>query len=211
MSMHILLNNASQCCFDPLTVAHYLLGSIIVVRGVRALIVEVEAYGSGPDGPWPDQASHAYRGQTKRNTSMFGPSGYIYIYRSYGIHTCANIVCGPPSVPAAVLLRSAKILDGYDTACQRRGIADPDHTLARGPGNLCQALGITIADDGIDLCESSSPIHLYFPIHPLHPCTGPRVGVSHAADRPWRLWLVDYPEVSSYRRSKHAPIRGASD
>lgn len=177
---------------------------------MTATIVEVEAYGGVPDGPWPDPASHSYRGPNARNLVMTGPAGRLYTYRSHGLHVCANAVCGPDGVAAAVLLRAGIITDGFDLARRRRGPAIRDAALARGPGNLCSALGITLVDNGIDLFDPSSPIRLEL-ADPRPALTGPRVGVSRAADRAWRFWLDGYPEVSAYRRSPRAPETGRSD
>ncbi len=195
---------------DPLAAAHRLLGATLMGRGVRAVIVEVEAYGGVPDGPWPDAAAHSYRGRNGRNAVMFGPPGRLYTYRSHGIHVCANVSCGPDGTAAAVLLRAAAVEDGTDVAQVRRGAAIRPAALARGPGNLCSALGITMEDNGIDLFDPDSPVTLDIN-EPLTAASGPRVGVSQAADRPWRLWLAGRPEVSAYRRSPRAPDPGTSD
>ncbi len=195
---------------DPVAAAHRLLGATLTARGVRALVVEVEAYGGVPDGPWPDAAAHSYRGLNARNAVMFGPPGRLYTYRSHGIHVCANVSCGPDGTAAAVLLRAAALEEGTDVAQARRGKAIRPVALARGPGNLCSALGITMADNGIDLLDPDSPVTLELN-EPLPAVSGPRVGVSQAADRPWRLWLAGRSEVSAYRRSPRAPAPGASD
>lgn len=199
---------------DPLTAARRLLGAVITARGVSARIVEVEAYGGPPDGPWPDTAAHSYRGRTARNAVMFGPPGRLYTYRSHGIHLCANISCGVDGAAAAVLLRAAAIEFGHETAQSRRGPAVPSAALARGPGNLCSALGIVMTDNGVDVFGADSPVtvRLSEPAgEPVAEAAGPRVGVSHAADRPWRLWIPGRPEVSSYRRSPRAPRPGLGD
>jgi DNA-3-methyladenine glycosylase len=202
--------NAEQLEVDPVAAAHRLLGATITGRGVRAIVVEVEAYGGVPDGPWPDAAAHSYRGLNGRNAVMFGPPGRLYTYRSHGIHVCANIVCGPDGTAAAVLLRAAAVEDGTDLARSRRGEAVRPVALARGPGNLCSALGITMADNTIDVFDPKSPVRLT--LNEAHGAvSGPRVGISQAADRPWRLWLAGRPEVSAYRRSPRAPAPGASD
>ena len=201
---------AEQLAVDPVSAAHRVVGATLVGRGVRVTVVEVEAYGGVPDGPWPDPAAHSYRGPNDRNRVMFGPPGHLYTYRSYGIHICANVVCGPDGTAAAVLLRSAAVDDGADAARSRRSQSAKATALARGPGNLCAALGITMADYGTDLFDPDSPIRLE--LHrPVVAETGPRVGVSQAADRPWRLWLASRPEVSSYKRSPRAPMSGDSD
>ena len=201
---------AGQLVVDPVAAAHRLLGATLIGRDVRATVVEVEAYGGVPDGPWPDASAHSYRGLNGRNGVMFGPPGRLYTYRSHGIHVCANVSCGPDGVAAAVLLRAAAIDAGLDVAQGRRGAAVRPVALARGPGNLCSALGITMADNGIDLFDEKSPVRLL--LHEAQSAvSGPRVGISQAADRPWRLWLAGKPEVSAYRRSPRAPAPGASD
>src|SRR4249919_2474871 len=149
---------ARQLSVNPLTAARRLLGAVLVGRAVSAMIVEVEAYGGPDDGPWPDAASHSYRGPNARNIVMTGHAGRLYTYRSHGIHVCANVVCGPDGIAAAVLLRAGVITDGIEAARLRRGAAVPDSALARGPGNLCAALGIAMADNGIDLFDPSSEV-----------------------------------------------------
>ena len=202
--------SADELQVDPVAAAHRLLGATLTGRGVRAIVVEVEAYGGVPDGPWPDAAAHSYRGRNGRNAVMFGPPGRLYTYRSHGIHVCANVSCGPDGVAAAVLLRAAAIEAGLDVAQDRRGAAIRRVALARGPGNLCSALGITMVDNGIDLFNPKSPVRLTLN-NRRGVVSGPRVGISQAADRPWRLWLAGRPEVSAYRRSPRAPAPGASD
>jgi DNA-3-methyladenine glycosylase len=201
---------ADQLLVDPVAAAHRLIGATLIGRGVRATVVEVEAYGGVPDGPWPDASAHSYRGRNGRNGVMFGPPGHLYTYRSHGIHVCANVSCGPDGVAAAVLLRAAAIDAGLDVAQDRRGAAVRTVALARGPGNLCSALGITMADNEIDLFDPKSPVQLTLN-EAQGAVSGPRVGISQAADRPWRLWLAGRPEVSAYRRSPRAPAPGASD
>jgi DNA-3-methyladenine glycosylase len=201
---------ADQLVANPVGAAQRLLGATLAGRGVTATIVEVEAYGGVPNGPWPDAAAHSYRGPTGRNTVMFGPPGRLYTYRSHGIHVCANVVCGADGVAAAVLLRAAAIETGLDVAQSRRGASVRSIALARGPGNLCSALGIAMADNGIDLFDVGSPVRLRLN-DTLDAVAGPRVGISQAADRPWRLWLPGRAEVSAYRRSPRAPAPGASD
>jgi DNA-3-methyladenine glycosylase len=195
---------------DPLTAARRLLGSRLWAGGAAAMIVEVEAYGGPPDEPWPDPAAHSYRGPNARNAVMFGQPGRLYTYRSHGIHVCANVVCGPVGAAAAVLLRAAVVDAGIDVARGRRGPAVRDRALARGPGNLCSALAITMDHYGADLFDPASPVRLQLGEAAVA-VGGPRVGVSQAADRPWRFWLADRPEVSAYRRSPRAPAPGASD
>jgi DNA-3-methyladenine glycosylase len=205
--------SAHDLAADPVTAARRLLGAQLTGRGVRASIVEVEAYGGPADGPWPDTASHSFRGIGGRNTVMFGPAGRLYTYLSHGIHVCANVVCGYDGVAGAVLFRAAAIEDepedGVDIARARRGSVATT-ALARGPGNLCSALGIIMADNGIDLFCDTSPVRLRLD-ETEEVVSGPRVGVSTAADRPWRFWLPDRKEVSAYRRSPRAPAVGLSD
>ncbi|MUL85942.1 MULTISPECIES: DNA-3-methyladenine glycosylase [unclassified Mycolicibacterium] len=195
---------------DPLLAARRLLGAELTGRGVSAVIVEVEAYGGPPEGPWPDAASHSFRGASGRNLVMFGPPGHLYTYRSHGVHVCANVVCGFDGVAGAVLLRAAAVRAGTDVAGRRRGPAVLPVALARGPGNLCSALGITMEDNGIDLFGADSPVRLRM-AEEVPAVDGPRVGVSTAADRRWRFWLAGQREVSAYRRSPRAPAPGASD
>lgn len=202
--------SAGQLVVDPVEAAHRVLGATLTGRGVSGIVVEVEAYGGVPDGPWPDAAAHSYRGPSGRNAVMFGPPGRLYTYRSHGIHVCANVSCGPDGTAAAVLLRAAVVTEGVDVAQARRGPAVRTVALARGPGNLCSALGITMSDNGIDLFDAESPVRLTLNAAD-GAVAGPRVGVSQAADRPWRLWLSGRPEVSAYRRSPRAPAPGASD
>ncbi len=175
-----------------------LLGRTFVGHGVTVRITEVEAYGG-----IEDPASHAYT-RTKRSEIMFGPPWHLYVYRSYGIHHCANVVTGPTEKAAAVLLRAGDVVDGLDIARERRpGIADP--VLGRGPGNLALVLGLTLDDLGTPLLDGDG-VHLGPAVPPpARVCQGPRVGVSRAADVPWRLWLPDEPSVSAYRRSPRAP------
>jgi DNA-3-methyladenine glycosylase len=201
---------ADLLAVDPLTAARRLLGASLTGRGVSAMIVEVEAYGGPADGPWPDAAAHSFRGRSPRNSVMFGPAGRLYTYRSHGIHVCANVACATDRVAGAVLLRAAAVESGLDTALARRGELVRPAALARGPGNLCSALGITMEDNGIDLFDPSSPVQLELGEQDRGQ-VGPRVGVSKAADRPWRLWLAGRPEVSLYRRSPRAPTPGGSD
>jgi DNA-3-methyladenine glycosylase len=195
---------------DPVAAARRLLGAALIGRGVTAMVVEVEAYGGPPDGPWPDAASHSFRGRRGRNAVMFGPPGRLYTYRSHGIHVCANVVCAAEDVAGAVLIRAAAVEEGHHLAVVRRGESLRPAALARGPGNLCSALGITMDDNGIDLFDPRSAVRLV--LGEEHPALdGPRVGVSQAADRPWRFWLAGRPEVSAYRRSPRAPAPGDSD
>ncbi|WP_422629932.1 DNA-3-methyladenine glycosylase [Rhodococcus sp. (in: high G+C Gram-positive bacteria)] len=192
---------------DPVAGARALLGAIIRVGDVALRISEVEAYGGPDGGPWPDPAAHSYRGCTTRNAVMYGPAGHLYVYRSYGLHHCANISIGADGVAGAVLLRGAQVASGTDIVRARRtpGIAAPN--LAKGPGNLAEALGLTLADNGVDVFSAEARVRLVLgaAAPPARVASGPRVGISRAADRPWRLWIPGSVGVSAYRRSPRAP------
>ncbi|MFI7671955.1 DNA-3-methyladenine glycosylase [Nocardia sp. NPDC049526] len=196
-----------ELAVEPPAAARRLLGSTLWSGPVGVRIVEVEAYGGDPAGPWPDPASHSGRGRTKRNAVMFGPAGVLYVYLSYGMHMCVNVTSGPDGTASAVLIRSGEVIAGSDTVRKRRPAARTDADLARGPGNLGSALGITLSDYGTPLFDPASPIRLELngAIDPAEISDGPRVGVSSAADVPWRFWLAS-PAVSVYRRSPRAPI-----
>lgn len=168
----------------------------MVVGPVRARIVEVEAYGSPPDGPWPDPAAHSFPGVTPRNEVMFGPPGHLYVYLSYGIHVCANVTAGPDGVGSGVLLRAARIEQGEEIVRTRRPAGQTSRLLASGPGRLAEAMGITLADKGIDLLAPDSSVRLEGAARRGAVATGPRIGISRAVERPWRLWLAGEPEVS---------------
>lgn len=163
-------------------------------------LTEVEAY-AGPDDP----ASHAARGRTPRTAVMFGTPGHAYVYFSYGIHWCLNVVCGPAGTAAAVLLRGAAVVSGLPTARSRRPRVADDARLARGPGVLTVAAGITGTLTGTDLCAAGSPVTLHRGTAPGRVVTGPRVGVSTGADVAWRFRSTGEPSVSAYRRSPSAP------
>ena len=173
-----------------------LLASSVDDRCVVVRITEVEAYG----GVGEDPGSHAYRGQTPRNASMFGPPGRAYIYFTYGMHWCVNVVTGPEGSAAAVLLRAGEVIEGVEVARQRRPSARSDRDLARGPARLTAAMGITGALDGVDLFDDASPLQLRLARKPLDAAvTGPRTGVAGAgAPTPWRF-AADHPSVSPYR------------
>lgn len=169
---------------------------------VRVRLTEVEAY-EGQDDP----GSHAYRGPTARTTIMFGGAGRAYVYRSYGVHWACNVVTGPAGVASAVLLRAGEVVEGHALAQHRRGAHVAHRALARGPGNLAAALGITGADYGAALLDGGA-LRLHPASHDGTVVAGPRVGVSRAADVPWRFWLADEPSVSAYRRSPRAAPAG---
>ncbi len=198
-------------------VAPDLLGCVLEHETADGLVAveltEVEAYAGASD-----PASHAYRGKTPRNAVMFGPPGHAYVYFTYGMHFCVNVVClGQEGSASAVLLRAGAIVAGEDQARARRTLGPvPSGTttvaprdLARGPARLCQALGIDRALDGADICVPSSPLRVRTgagtPPRSVKIATGPRVGVSSAAEIPWRFWLEGEPTVSVYRA--HVPRR----
>lgn len=167
---------------------------------VCVVLTEVEAY----DGS-SDAASHAFHGPTPRNAVMFGPAGHLYVYFSYGIHWCANVVCGPEGEASAVLLRAGRVVEGVELARARRGSRVDDHSLARGPANLTQALGIGRRHDGAPL-TANTLLTLTYDEPPTVVSSGPRVGISRAADAPWRFWATGDPTVSAYKRNPRANV-----
>jgi DNA-3-methyladenine glycosylase len=206
-------------------VAPDLLGCVLeheTAEGMVAVeLTEVEAYAGRSD-----PASHAYRGKTARNAVMFGPPGHAYVYFTYGMHFCVNVVClGEEGSASAVLLRAGRVIAGEELARARRtrgttAIAPRD--LARGPARLCHALGIDRSQNGADMVSAGSPLRMlseagnparsaalvpgeHHPATPRRIVTGPRVGVSSAAEIPWRYWYDGDPTVSIYR--PHVPRR----
>jgi DNA-3-methyladenine glycosylase len=167
---------------------------------VAVRIVEVEAYA----GEGQDPASHAHRGRTRRNATMFGPPGLAYVYFTYGMHWCLNVVTSPPGTGAAVLLRAGSVVHGLEAVRRRRARPDDrvpaDRDLGRGPARLTAALAVTGEQDGLDLLDGSGPLRLRLaPTSQERVEAGPRVGVGAAPSRPWRFWLADEPAVSAYR------------
>jgi DNA-3-methyladenine glycosylase len=162
-------------------VAPELVGAELYVDGVGGVIVEIEAYDH------EDPAAHGFRGRTERNAAMFGPPGHAYVYRSYGIHWCLNFVCEDEGVASAVLIRALEPTQGMETMAARRGLAEP-RLLASGPGRLCQALGVTRAHDGLPL--DRPPFELRARRSEPELVVGRRVGITKAADRPWRYGLA---------------------
>lgn len=166
----------------------------VVVR-----LTEVEAYG-GADDP----GSHAYRGQTRRNATMFGPPGCAYVYFTYGLHWCLNVVTGPVGTASAVLLRAGEVVEGHELAVQRRP-RSTERDLARGPARLTSALGVTGELDGVDLCAGDSPLRLRrgVQVPPGLVVVGPRVGVSGAGGATrWRFSVANDRNVSAYRAGR---------
>ena len=202
---------------DPLVVAPGLLGAILIhgvdgdheadsVHGadadhqaegaVAVRLTEVEAY----LGEGEDPASHSHRGLRPRNAVMFGPPGHAYVYFTYGMHWCANVVCRPDGVSGGVLLRAGEVISGLPLARSRRPAARRDVDLARGPARLANALALTGIDNGRDLCDGGGlEIRAGRTPDPDQVRTGPRVGVAGGASSPWRFWLADEPTVSACR------------
>jgi DNA-3-methyladenine glycosylase len=196
-----------------------LLGCVLVhetPEGVVAVaLTEVEAYAGELD-----PASHAYRGMTGRNAVMFGPPGHAYVYFTYGMHFCANVVCLPAGTAQGVLLRAGRVITGEDLARRRRAsrrtlpgessaqVTLPARDLARGPARLCQALAIDRTQNGLDLCDPASPLRLQGEDSSARTAggnaisVGPRVGVSAGADTNWRFWRSNDETVSTYRPYK---------
>lgn len=170
-----------------------LLNKLVVAGGRAGRIVEVEAY-LGVDDP----ASHAFRGPTRRNATMFGPPGHLYVYFSYGVHWCANAVCRPAGTAHAVLLRALSPEAGIEEMRADRPAARRDRDLCSGPGKLCQALGITGQHDGVDLVSGRGGVSVRDDGTPPpdRPGVGPRVGISRAAELPLRFWVPGDPSVS---------------
>jgi DNA-3-methyladenine glycosylase len=168
-------------------VAPDLLGVTLLVDSVGGKIVEVEAYDQ------EDPASHAFRGRTARNGSMFGPPGHAYVYRSYGIHWCLNLVCAEEGNPEAVLIRALQPTDGVPLQQRRRGADDP-RGLCSGPGKLCQALAITGEHDGLPL--DLPPFRLEERTETPEIATGPRIGITRATQRFWRYGVAGSPFLS---------------
>lgn len=200
-------------------VAPELLGCVLahhVADGVVAAeIVEVEAYMGRADPP-----SHAFRGQTARNEVMFGEPGHAYVYFTYGMHFCVNLVCQPAGEASAVLLRAGRVVDGVELAAARRAGASGRNgsrrlaELASGPARLCQALGIDRAQNGSDVCDPGGALRVlalegFSGLPADRIAAGPRVGVSTGAEVPWRFWIAGDPTVSAYRA--HVPRRRTGD
>ncbi|WP_250445451.1 DNA-3-methyladenine glycosylase [Actinotalea sp. C106] len=188
-----------------LELAPALLGGTVTVQStagtVAVRLTEVEAY----DGA-EDPGSHAFRGRTARNASMFGPAGHLYVYRHLGLHHCVNLVTGHPGAAAAVLLRAGEVVAGQDLARERRrraGVCRTDVDLARGPARLAVALGLSLGDDGVGVLDPAGRVSLLRAEHPPPALQGPRVGVSgpggDARLHPWRFWIESEPSVSAYR------------
>lgn len=176
-------------------VAPLLLGGVVRVGDVAVRLTEVEAYLGEVD-----PGSHAFRGRGKRNAVMFGPPGHLYTYFTYGMHTCANVVCMPEGVASGVLLRAGEVIEGAEIARERRVTSRKPSDLAQGPARLAVALGIRLDDAGTNL--ESGRVRLELPESPSPFAAGPRTGVSGdggSAEFPWRFWVPGEPSVSPYR------------
>jgi DNA-3-methyladenine glycosylase len=161
-------------------VAPELIGATLLCKGVGGIIVEVEAYHH------TDPAAHSFNGRTERNAIMFGPAGYVYVYRSYGIHWCLNFVCEREGSASAVLIRALAPTQGLRVMRRRRGLAE-ERLLCSGPGRLCEALGITAAHNGLAL--DRPPFEIFARKEDVDIAVGPRIGLTKAVDQPWRFGL----------------------
>lgn len=179
-------------------VAPELIGTTVLFNGVGGIIVEVEAYHH------TDPAAHSFAGPTERNAVMFGPPGHLYVYRSYGIHWCMNFVCEPDGIAGALLIRAIEPTEGLRTMRRRRGVKE-ERQLCSGPGKLCQALGITRAHNALAL--DSMPFQLFARSAPVTVVRGLRIGITKAADKPWRYGLKDSKFVSKPFKSGAAKDR----
>lgn len=207
---------------DARELAPLLLGAMLTHESregpVSVRLTEVEAYLGPEDSLHPDPGSHTFRGQTPRNAPMFGPAGHLYVYFTYGMHHCTNIVCGPEGVASALLLRAGEIVEGVGLAQLRRPTSKTPADLARGPARLAKALGLTTADSGRDAL--AAPFRLVLPSGPAADISsGPRVGVSGAGgsdEYAWRFWLTGDPTVSAYKaaqprsRARKPPVSGSA-
>jgi len=176
-------------------VAPDLIGATLLCNGVGGVIVEVEAYHH------TEPAAHSYRGETARNAVMFGPAGFVYVYRSYGIHWCVNFVCEAEGSASAVLIRALEPTQGLSTMGRRRGGVD-DRLLCSGPGKLCEALGITHKHNGLAL--DRAPFELRARAQTPEIVTGPRIGITKAVELPWRYGLKGSRFLSKPFRAKRA-------
>ena len=193
---------------DARQLAPLLLGAVLTHESrdgaVSVRLTEVEAYLGPEDSLHPDPGSHTYRGPTPRNAPMFGPAGHLYVYFTYGMHHCTNIVCGPEGTASALLLRAGEIVDGIELARHRRTTSKSAADLARGPARLAKALGLTTADSGRDAL--APPFGLALPPRPVGKVSsGSRVGVSGTGGTDqysWSFWITGDPTVSQYKAAK---------
>jgi DNA-3-methyladenine glycosylase len=187
--MHTAQEKLTQAFFDRSVheVAPDLIGATLLVGGAGGVIVEVEAYHH------TDPAAHSYHGRTDRNAVMFGPPGFAYVYRSYGLHWCLNFVCEGEGSASAVLIRALQPVAGLAVMERRRGTR-VERLLCSGPGRLCQALAITQAHNGLRL--DRAPFALYARTEAVKLVAGPRIGISKAVERPWRYGVAGSPFLS---------------
>lgn len=186
-------------------VAPYLLGALVRHESPEGPVVvrltEVEAYLGPRDSEHPDPGAHSYRGKTNRNAVMFGPPGHLYVYFTYGMHFCANLVCRPEGLSSGCLLRAGEVVEGLDLARLRRPTAKHDYELARGPARLTKAMGFNLSHNGIAALAGDVTVTL--PSTPeLNVQTGPRVGLSGPGgteNYPWRFWIGGDKTVSQFR------------
>ncbi|WP_324644724.1 DNA-3-methyladenine glycosylase [Pseudarthrobacter sp. LT1] len=202
---------------DARELAPKLLGAVLTHESrdgaVSVRLTELEAYMGPEDSLHPDPGSHTYRGPTPRNAPMFGPAGHLYVYFTYGMHHCTNIVCGPAGVASALLLRAGEVVDGLELARLRRPTSKTPADLASGPARLAKALGLTTADSGRDAL--APPFRLELPSAPAGAVSsGPRVGVAGAGgtdEYAWRYWLTGDPTVSRYKAAKPRTRKQAAE
>jgi DNA-3-methyladenine glycosylase len=197
-TLHNPRESLTQSFFDRsvLEVAPELIGATLLVGGIGGVIVEVEAYHH------TEPAAHSYRGRTARNAVMFGPAGFAYVYRSYGIHWCLNFVCEGEGSASAVLLRALQPTEGLATMRRRRGLAD-ERLLCSGPGRLCEALAVTDAHYGLRL--DRPPFALFARPGAVEIATGPRIGLTKAVELPWRCGLAGSPFLSKPFKPARGP------
>ncbi|PYI64240.1 DNA-3-methyladenine glycosylase [Arthrobacter livingstonensis] len=187
-------------------VAPYLLGALVRHESPEGPVVvrltEVEAYLGPADSPDPDPGAHSYRGKTKRNAVMFGPPGHLYVYFTYGMHFCANLVCRPVGTSSGCLMRAGEVVEGLELARSRRPTSKRDHELAQGPARLTKAMGLNLGHNGIPALGGEVTVTLPGSPVPGVVMRGPRVGISGpggTADYPWRFWLDGDPTVSKFK------------
>jgi DNA-3-methyladenine glycosylase len=194
-TLHKPLEPLTQSFFDRSVheVAPDLIGATLLVGGIGGVIVELEAYHH------TEPAAHSYRGRTPRNAVMFGPAGFAYVYRSYGIHWCLNFVCEGEGSAAAVLLRALQPVEGLATMRRRRGVSD-ERLLCSGPGRLCEALAVTHAHNGRRL--DRPPFALFAGTGKVEVVTGPRIGLTKAVELPWRYGLAGSAFLSKPFRTR---------
>lgn len=200
-------------------VAPYLLGALVRHESAEGAVVvrltEVEAYLGPADSPDPDPGAHSYRGKTNRNAILFGPPGHLYVYFTYGMHFCANLVCRPDGTASGCLMRAGEVVEGLELARSRRPTAKHDAELAQGPARLAKAMGLGREHNGIPALGGEVTVTLPDRLEPSV-MTGPRVGISGPGGTdqyPWRFWIAGDPTVSKFKpgvlRSARRPAPAA--